>query len=84
MRLASLCAAAALLGLAGCDRPGAAPDNGAQQAPSTDAAASSVSVDPSGAAPPQPAPTGGDTPVGAAGPEGASPTSREAAGQPPH
>lgn len=55
----------------------------ADDAPSADAsstaAAPAVStVDPSGAAPPQPNPNGGDTPVGAAGPGGTSPNAAEA------
>lgn len=50
------------------DRPASAPE-----------ASATVTVDPSGDARPQPNPNGGDTPLGATGPAGASPEAYEAA-----
>jgi hypothetical protein len=61
-----------LLLAAGCQKP-------AEEPAATPAAPAVTTVDPSGAAPPQPNPNGGDTPVGAAGPGGASPNAPDAA-----
>ena len=59
-------AAAIALALAACGGQEEASDPPRPAAPTT-------TVDPTGAAPPQPSPYGGDTPVGAAGTEGAAP-----------
>jgi len=70
-----------LLALTGCQK--SADDPAAVEAtpapPAGDGAGSTV--DPSGAAPPQPNPNGGDTPVGAAGPGGVSPAAPAAVNQ---
>lgn len=75
-----LAGAVSVLGLSACQREPEAPEAPAPQASTV------TTVDPSGAAPPQPSPNGGDTPIGAAGTEGASPNAAEAAtqGDPAH
>ncbi|WP_296595581.1 hypothetical protein [Phenylobacterium sp.] len=71
MKLRVLLALMAPLGLLACGpREAAAPER-----------AATATMDPSGAAPPQPNPNGGETPVGAAGPGGVSPNADEAARQ---
>jgi hypothetical protein len=71
-KIVGLSAAILLLAVA-CQKQAAEPVDATPAEPSVS------TVDPSGAAPPQPNPNGGDTPVGAAGPGGVSPSAPDAA-----